>query len=490
MVVRINLELNLFNMRKITLLLTMLSMASYLLASTVQRELYIEQYRDLAISEMHRTGIPASIKLAQAILESNAGLSTLAREANNHFGIKCGSQWNGKTFYRKDDDRNQRGKLIKSCFRAFRDPVDSFMEHSDFLAVQNRKRYDFLFGYGTSDYTSWAFGLKKAGYATHREYPNLLIKLIEEYQLHRFDRPGGFDEIVAVNEPIYHAPTVTNTAPKKKRKAQTSVFSGGSAGEISMDAFKTKIAIDKINKVSVTYATEGDNIGTVAIRSGLSVKKLVKYNDGIDSYEQPLTTGTKVYLAKKKSSFKGKKKFHFVKAEDNMTSLAQKYGVQLKALYAMNAMPLSSEPAIGEKIRLKGKMPKGRKIKTRMLRVNDHKVLLTSGISDPVIDIIEEKEKPSMVSIPTTDVNKPSVTPEKVQESPIDNQGVVITWDTPSPSASSIESQTSTMEYHTVVKGETLWRISQRFETSVTVLRDLNNLDSNIIQPGQNLRIK
>jgi len=472
-------------MRKIALLLTLLYTASYLFANTAQRESYIDQYRNLAISEMHRTGIPASIKLAQAILESNAGLSTLAREANNHFGIKCGSQWNGKTFYRKDDDRNRNGKLIKSCFRAFRDPVDSFMEHSDFLAVQNRKRYDFLFSYGTSDYTSWAFGLKKAGYATHRDYPKLLIKLIEEYQLYKYDRPGGFDEIVAVNDPVYHSPVIMNTAPKKKKKDQTNVFSGGSAGEISMDAFKTKIAIDKINKVIVTYATEGDNIGTVAIRSGMSVKKLIKYNDGIDSSKQSLESGAKVYLGKKKTSYKGKRKFHFVKAEDNMISLSQKYGIQLNALYAMNAMPFKSEPAVGEKIRLKGKVAKGRKVKTRMLRVKNPEIVLTSGRAEPIAIVTDELVNEA----PVANELIQSKTPLDAKEEKLkDNQAVKITWDTPEPSSSTRTSDT--IKYHMVKRGETLWSISQSSGTNLKILRSINQLSSNTIYPGQKLRIQ
>jgi len=469
-------------MKKIALLFVLITTSTFLVANSAQRELYIEQYKDLAISEMHRVGIPASIKLAQAILESNAGLSTLAREANNHFGIKCGSYWKGKTFYRKDDDRNKRGKLIKSCFRAFRDPVDSFMEHSDFLAVQNRKRYNFLFAYGTSDYSSWAFGLKKAGYATHKQYPQLLIKLIEEYQLYKYDRPGGFDQVVAVKEPIYHAPVPTNTAPKKKKNRQTSVFSGGSAGEISMDAFKTKIAIDKVNKVSVTYATEGDNIGTVAMRSGLSVKKLLKFNDGINSYQHKLESGTKVYLAKKKTSYKGKKRFHFVKETDSMVSLAQEYGIQVEALYKMNAMPINSEPAVGEKVRLKGKVAKGKKIKTRMLRIEHPEVMLVSNKVEPVQQepIIELAE--SSIDNANDEVIEEQIEEIKTQNNP----AVIIEWEEPSTQIETIPQK----QFHIVRKGETLWKISKLNNVSVAIIRDLNELSSNTIYPGQKLRVK
>jgi len=464
--------------------------ATFVFANSAQRILYIDQYKDLAISEMHRTGIPASIKLAQAILESNAGQSTLAREANNHFGIKCGSYWNGKTFYRKDDDRNSRGKLIKSCFRAFKTPVESFIEHSDFLSVQNRRRYDFLFSYGASDYTNWAYGLKKAGYATHKEYPQLLIKLIEEYQLYKYDNPGGLEEVVAVNRPTYTKPTVTNTAPKKKKKRnQPNIFDNGSAGEISMDAFKTKVAITKVNKVNVTYATAGDNISDVAMRSGVSVKKLVKYNDNVANRNQLLTSGTQVFLAKKKSSYKGKRRFHYVRAEDNMISISQQYGIQLKSLYAMNAMPLKSEPAIGEKIYLKGKMPKGRKVKTKMLRVGNPKPTFTSIPNSTSVEesVVVPQEQPTETVTEPVTVEPIIVETAPVKETPTTNTGVVITWDD-QPRKPVVE--TTVKEYYTVRKSDTLWSIAQRNGVTVNNIKTLNNLRSNTILIGQNLRIK
>jgi len=489
-------------MKKITLLLILLITATFVFANSAQRVHYIEQYKDLAISEMHRTGIPASIKLAQAILESNAGQSTLAREANNHFGIKCGSYWNGKTFYRKDDDRNKRGKLIKSCFRAFKTPIESFIEHSDFLSVQNRRRYDFLFSFGTSDYTNWAYGLKKAGYATHKEYPQLLIRLIEEYQLYKYDNPGGQVEVVAVNRPTYTQPTTTNTAPRpqnetnpptprlrRTKRNQPNIFDGGSAGEISMDAFKTKVAIDKFNKVSVTYATSGDNIGDIAARSGVPVKKLVKFNDGIDSYTQPLKSGTTIYLAKKKTSNKGKRRFHYVRAEDSMISLSQRYGIQLKALYAMNAMPLNSEPAIGEKIRLKGKMPKGKKVKTKMLRienVNTPVAAQATRTSWPVepFEPTEEKESPITT---TTEVVETIVSPEPIKETSVStNNTVTITWDD-EPSTTSVDNH---KQYYSVKKSDTLWSIANSHGVTVNDIKTLNNLSSNTILIGQNLRIR
>ncbi|HOY11950.1 MAG TPA: glucosaminidase domain-containing protein [Saprospiraceae bacterium] len=145
---------------------------------------YIEQYKDLAILEMHRSGIPASITLAQGLHESNSGLSSLATSANNHFGIKCKSYWVGKTFYHKDDDF-KNGKLIESCFRAYESAVQSYVDHSNFL--MGNKLYSSLFEYDHADYESWAYGLKRCGYATDAKYAQKLIDKIEDYELYIYD---------------------------------------------------------------------------------------------------------------------------------------------------------------------------------------------------------------------------------------------------------------------------------------------------------------
>jgi len=145
---------------------------------------YIQQYKTIAQHEMDRVGIPASIKMAQAILESASGRSTLARQSNNHFGIKCGKDWKGGEVYRHDDDYKD-GLLVRSCFRAYDDPAESFRAHSDFLT--DNRRYKPLFELDIYDYKGWANGLRKAGYATDPQYPSKLIRIIEEYELHLLD---------------------------------------------------------------------------------------------------------------------------------------------------------------------------------------------------------------------------------------------------------------------------------------------------------------
>ena len=145
---------------------------------------YINQYNGIAVEEMHRTGIPASITLGQGILESRWGTSQLARESNNHFGIKCKGDWTGDTYYAKDDDY-ENGQLVASCFRAYESPEVSYLDHSEFL--MSNSRYQPLFQLSKTDYKGWAKGLKKCGYATDKNYAKNLIATIEKYQLQRFD---------------------------------------------------------------------------------------------------------------------------------------------------------------------------------------------------------------------------------------------------------------------------------------------------------------
>lgn len=147
---------------------------------------YIDMYKDIAIEEMHRSGIPASIKLAQGLLESQAGQSKLAQLANNHFGIKCKSTWEGPSYYKKDDDYDPKGRLTESCFRAYEQVSQSYIDHTDFLV--HRQRYQDLFNYGREDYVNWAIGLQKCGYATDRRYSSKVISMIKKHDLHRFDK--------------------------------------------------------------------------------------------------------------------------------------------------------------------------------------------------------------------------------------------------------------------------------------------------------------
>lgn len=172
-------------MHRLLVLMTFLLTSTFGLKAQELVDSYIETFQYIAVSEMERTGIPASIKLAQGLLESNWGRSELSSFAHNHFGIKCGSSWEGKGYYKVDDDRDENGNLKESCFRVFESDEASYIAHSEFLL--NNRRYAFLFDYGSTDHKSWAKGLRKAGYATDPKYPSKLIGVIQKYQLDRFD---------------------------------------------------------------------------------------------------------------------------------------------------------------------------------------------------------------------------------------------------------------------------------------------------------------
>jgi flagellum-specific peptidoglycan hydrolase FlgJ len=170
---------------RVCILLMSIGLVSFDFNPEVAANDYIEAYKDLAIVEMYRTGIPASITLAQGLHESQYGTSKLAKEANNHFGIKCKSYWTGKTYYHKDDDYNKRGQLVESCFRAYESDIDSYIDRSNFL--MQTERYASLFAYDKTDYLSWAYGLKTCGYATDEQYSEKLIDKIQKYNLQIYD---------------------------------------------------------------------------------------------------------------------------------------------------------------------------------------------------------------------------------------------------------------------------------------------------------------
>lgn len=291
-------------------------------AQNSERETYIELYKHIAIEEMNRSGIPASIKLAQGILESASGTSTLAMKANNHFGIKCGSRWSGATYYHVDDDYDRNGNLIKSCFRKYQSPEQSYRAHTEFL--MSGARYEFLFSYPKTDYKNWARGLKKAGYATNPQYANLLIKIIQDADLARFDR---MIEEVIVYEP--ENPQNPETVQSVTRRKSVN------------------------NQVKIILAAAGDTYAELSQILDIPLKKLLKYNDAKSN--QVIQQGDYVYTQPKRRKYRYKKEFHIVKKDDTMYQLSQKYGMKLKHIYKRNRMKAGTEPAAGQRIYLRKK---------------------------------------------------------------------------------------------------------------------------------------
>ncbi len=269
-----------------TLTLPCLMMAS---GPTSARKEYISSYSNIAIAQMKKHKIPASITLAQGILESGSGNSYLARSSNNHFGIKCGRQWKGKTSYHDDDKENE-------CFRAYSRVKDSYLDHSLFLT--SNQRYAFLFELKQNDYKAWAHGLKKAGYATNPHYADRLIQLIEEERLYIFDQ-------------LYNIPE-TETQPTK---------------QIAREEFS-------INKTKVLLSKNGDTFYKLSLSTGITLRQLHKYNNGLEKLEN-IKPGTPIYLESKKRRASGKKEI-VLEAETTLAEISQKEGVRLKSLMKIN----------------------------------------------------------------------------------------------------------------------------------------------------------
>lgn len=304
----------------VTGLLLLLSLSS----QADSRKEFIRKYKHIAVREMERTGIPASITLAQGILESGCGESELAIHANNHFGIKCHNEWEGKTYFMDDDEEDE-------CFRKYKTPEQSWIDHSEFLT--SRPRYAGLFNLPTTDYKAWAKGLKAAGYATNPKYAEMLIKIIEEEELYKYDHP--------IKRPAGSIPSITVD------EFAESVSSQNRPGNVSY-----RNREEMRNGILCIEAIPGDSYGKIAQYYGIKLKKLLSYNDKKDS---SLKTGQLVFLKKKKTRAARGYEFHRVKAGDNLYDISQQYGVRLKNLVNYNYLTADSPLTEGEKIFLRKK---------------------------------------------------------------------------------------------------------------------------------------
>lgn len=314
--------------RLLSLSVILLFLVSTLAAQTRNSiyENYIRQYAPLAIDQMQRHRIPASITMAQGLLESAAGQSVLAREANNHFGIKVSSDWTGPYVVKSDDNPNDR-------FRRYNNVYESYEDHSVFL---HKPRYQSLFSYSNRDYKSWAHGLKNCGYATSSTYAQNLIKIIELYDLDKLD--GG------------SIPSCYQGG--KSHVALHSAYSGKHSNS-QEDAFFALHPISRNNRNYYIRVNQGDNLKSIAKGTGVKARKLRRYNDL--ARKQPLEAGTIIYLEKKRlradKSFKNHP--HIVSGGESMHDIAQMYGMRLKALYSMNHLHSDYSPKVGDKLRVR-----------------------------------------------------------------------------------------------------------------------------------------
>ncbi len=275
---------------------------------------YIKQYAPLAVEQMKQHNVPASITLAQGLLESGAGLSTLSRKSNNHFGIKCGGGWRGRSVRANDDAPNE-------CFRAYRKVEDSYEDHSLFLV--GNQRYASLFKLKKTDYKSWARGLKKAGYATDPSYANKLITIIETYDLYKYDNDG-----------------MSKREAKKWQKLLKKKPWLANPHDVYI-----------ANGLAYVIARDGDTFQLLGGEFEIGWKKLVKYNDLQRDYT--LEEGDIIYLKEKNKKTVADVVYHEVREGDSMHSISQIYGVRLKTLYKLNVMADDHIPEVGERVWLK-----------------------------------------------------------------------------------------------------------------------------------------
>lgn len=321
---------------------------------------YINKYKELAIEEMQRTGIPASIKLAQGIHETSAGTSDLVRRSNNHFGLKCKSEWTGMSVKHTDDAPNE-------CFRKYEDPKDSYKDQSNYL--KKSPRYAFLFQLDPTDYRGWAFGLKKAGYATNPKYSQVLIKLIEEYDLQDFTmialgklKPGQetlaqndvketdrkaeviITDVKPIGSPEEKKPVAVAKTETRKESAPQQVVEARPSypdGEF------------KINETKVIFAKKGTSFLSIAEQYSIPLARLFEFNEM--NVQEFVAEDQLIYIMRKRKF--GLNDQHIVKPGETLADIAQVEAIRLESLLEYNYLKSNLQPAVGSVLYLRSKAP-------------------------------------------------------------------------------------------------------------------------------------
>jgi flagellum-specific peptidoglycan hydrolase FlgJ len=393
---------------------------------------YISTYRELAIREMQRTGVPAAIKLAQGILETEAGQSDLVQRSNNHFGIKCKSWWTGEKVYHDDDERGE-------CFRKYGSAEDSYRDHSDYLKSQ--PRYAFLFTLDPEDYKGWAYGLKKAGYATNPKYPQIIIKFIETYSLEDYT-------LVALGKKTLPPDLAANT--NKKNQTDQPVF----LDDISTDGAKptnsnnaaasnSESAPDKvnypqgefrINDTKVVYAKSGTSLLDLAEEYDVRLKWLLDFNE-LKKGSEVLNNDQLIFLQRKRRQ--GGTEFHIVKQGEDLYNISQQEGMRLEYLLKYNQLAIGMQPAPGEKLYLQDEAPE----RPRLVMREEKPVM-----------VLENEDKEAASASESTDIN-------------------------------------TEVQKHIVQSKETLYSIARKYEVSKDQLIEWNKLRGEDLKIGQELII-
>ena len=312
------------------------------------RQQYIDKYKSVAIQNMRKHKVPASITLAQGMLESGNGNSELSKKSNNHFGIKCHSSWTGKKTYHDDDKKGE-------CFRVYNSVYDSYADHADFL---HKPRYAKCFELKVTDYKGWAYGLKKAGYATNPKYPKMLIKIIEDHELYKYDKEAlgkkSKDKIEKKNvkeeeiaKSTNSSTETKNTANKETKKVNKTYDKNENFEDVDYYA-KPMVKVSR-NKIKYVLASKGDTPELLANKLELGTWQITMYNNVKKDYR--FLEGQVVYLQPKRS--KSKTTYHIVRNGDSIWTISQKYGVKIASIRVYNKLSKNQALKPGQKIYLR-----------------------------------------------------------------------------------------------------------------------------------------
>jgi LysM repeat protein len=445
--------------------------------STVQE--YIDKYKQISIEEMERSGIPASITLAQGIIESRYGNSPLATNGNNHFGIKCHTGWEGKKMYHDDDASGE-------CFRVYKNATESFRDHSAFL--QTRSRYSFLFEYDATDYEKWAHGLKKAGYATNPQYATILINLIEKEQLYLYDRPNN--HLLLANRHEDRGQILTSQInPNKEYKVTTSKTSHTETS-ITTSAAMEVFAFNRIKTVKVGAK---DDLNSIAQKHAVPQNRLMKYNDIAPG--ESLKTGQFIYLQPKRS--KAVHREHIVQKGETMRDISQLHGVKLDKLYERNLLASHEEPAKGQVIQLNQKAVKKPLLKSKE-ELNEMKTIAANSKNatkeKESFQMVIENAELAMKKAEEDALKKEAEQAEKIKK---EAEGIVsmankekVAPKVINETVKAEQLKGATFIQHEVVKGDTLYNLSKKYNVSIEDLKSWNSITADGINLGQILQVK
>jgi LysM repeat protein len=416
-------------MKKISILFLFFIYTTHLIAQKITIEEYVNTYKDIAMKEMVRSGVPASITLAQGILETENGNSALVKKSNNHFGIKCKETWTGPSVSHDDD-------APQECFRKYENAIASYIDHSDFL--RTRKHYHFLFDLDPLDYKAWAYGLKKAGYATNPKYPQILIKYIETYNLHDYSLmamgkqpaapstekavPETMTSVIkpADKEEVEVVAVIPETKPEKvvvpeipvkseiskspelvKAKAEiilkeTLLVNNEAAVIVPAKEVKPSVVPAypsgefKINETKVIYADLGTSLLGIASNYNIPYKYLIDFND-FSGDKDILDKSQLIYLQRKRRV--GANAIHVVTEGETLHDIAQKEAIRLEALLELNHLSANQTPAAGEKLFLQVQAAQIPVLADDQLAMNDKKPALPeTSDGEYEVHVVQPKE--------------------------------------------------------------------------------------------------